>query len=67
MIEVESHIVHVIDNYMGRVLSDALEKGWELMVPPIYLFTSVASGYNVHKSPHFLILMKRETITPLTS
>lgn len=64
MIEVQSHVVHVLDNFMGDVLSDAMEKGWELMVPPIYLYTSVAAGYNVHKSPHFLILMKRETKLP---
>ena len=60
MIEVRAHILPVIDNQLGRAMSDCIEAGWEIMYPPQYIATRRAFGYNTATSEHFLLVVKRE-------
>lgn len=61
-ISVKSFVVDTMDDELGNALSDAIERGWELMFPPQFLYMGVPDRYNpavVGKSPHFLIIFKK--------
>lgn len=60
MIEVEAHVLHLIDNQLGAAMSSAIKNGWEILYAPQYLYTGRAAGYNTRVSEHFLLIVKRD-------
>lgn len=60
-VEVISFIAHTYENYLGRSIARAIDKGYELMSPPVFSYTGEPQGWNGavvgYNHPHFLVLM----------
>ena len=57
-IQVTTFILSTWNDALAEAMTDALNEGWEIMFPPQYLWTRVASGANVETSPHFLLTIR---------
>ena len=58
---VHSLELHTYDDKMGKWIQQYMEKGWEMMTPPVFTGQRVPHGFNPHVGtfPHFVVLMRK--------